>query len=76
MQTPRSDLPVLMLIGDKDPTANQRALVAMKRVIPQAQIEVIGEVGHWLMVESKDYIIESIPKFLQAHLPNGVHTKL
>ncbi|EJF62356.1 alpha/beta-hydrolase [Dichomitus squalens] len=76
LQAPRSDLPVLLMIGKDDPTSNQAALGATKKLIPQAQIELIEGVGHWLMVECKDRINESIPRFLRAHLPDAVPTKL
>ena len=71
-QAPRSDLPVLLIIGRDDPTSNQAALGTTKRLIPQVQIELIEGVGHWVMVECRDHINESIPKFLQANLPNAV----
>ena len=72
MPAPRADLPVLLIIGRDDPTSNQAALGATKRLIPQVQIELIEGVGHWVMVECRDHINESIPKFLQANLPNAV----
>ncbi|KAI0751045.1 alpha/beta-hydrolase [Daedaleopsis nitida] len=76
LPVPRSDLPVLLIVGKDDPTANQGALEVTKKLIPQAQIELINGVGHWVMVESKEFINESIPKFLRNALGEGVHTKL
>ncbi|KAM5534845.1 hypothetical protein V8D89_010792 [Ganoderma adspersum] len=76
LQAPRADLPVLLIVGKDDPTSNQAALSTTRKLIPQVQIELIEGVGHWLMLECKDHISESIPQFLQANLANGVHTKL
>ena len=75
MPAPRADLPVLLIVGKDDPTANQGALEVTKKLIPQVKIELIEGVGHWVMVECKDHINESIPRFLQSALSN-VHTKL
>ncbi|KAI0774517.1 alpha/beta-hydrolase [Fomes fomentarius] len=76
LRAPRSDLPVLLIIGKDDPTSNQGAIELTKKLIPQVQVELIDGVGHWVMVESRDYINESIPRFLQNALASEVHTKL
>ncbi len=76
LRAPRSDLPVLLIIGKDDPTSNQGAIELTKKLIPQVQVELIDGVGHWVMVESRDYIGESIPRFLQTALASEVHTKL
>ncbi|KAI0832677.1 alpha/beta-hydrolase [Trametes gibbosa] len=76
LQAPRPDLPVLLIIGKEDPTSNQAALEVTKKLIPQVQIDLIEGVGHWLMVEAKDRINETIPRFLRNALGTDVHTKL
>ena len=67
---------VLLIVGADDPTSNRGALEVTRKLIPQVQIDLIEGVGHWVMVESKDHITESIPRFLQNAFANGVHTKL
>ncbi|KAH9850827.1 alpha/beta-hydrolase [Lenzites betulinus] len=76
LKAPRDDLPILMIIGKEDPTSNQAALDATRKIIPQVQIKLVDGVGHWLMVEAKDLITEAIPRFVQTALDSGVHTKL
>lgn len=76
LPAPRPDLPVLLIVGADDPTSNRGALEVTRKLIPQVQIDLIEGVGHWVMVESKDHITESIPRFLQNAFANGVHTKL
>ncbi|RDX53844.1 alpha/beta-hydrolase [Lentinus brumalis] len=78
LPAPGADLPVLLLVGKDDPTANKGALEVTKKLIPQVKIELIDGVGHWVMVECKEHITESIPRFLQNALAttSNVHTKL
>ncbi len=69
---------MLLIVGKDDPTANKGALEVTKKLIPQVKIELIDGVGHWVMVECKEHITESIPRFLQNALAttSNVHTKL
>lgn len=76
LQAPRPDLPVLLIIGKDDPTSNQGALDVTRKMIPQVQIELIDGVGHWLMIECKDYINEAIPRFVRSASAGDVQTKL
>ena len=76
LPAPRPDLPVLLIVGADDPTSNRGALEVTRKLIPQVQIDLIEGAGHWVMVECKDHITESIPRFLQNAFANGVHTKL
>ena len=76
LPVPASDLPVLLIVGKEDPTSNQQALGLSKMLIPQIQIEVIDGVGHWVMVQSKDFITETVARFLQNAKLNSMHTKL
>ncbi|KAI0638423.1 alpha/beta-hydrolase [Trametes polyzona] len=76
LQAPRPDLPVLLIIGKEDPTSNQGALDITRKMIPHVQIELIDGVGHWLMVECKEHINETIPRFLRNVLASDVQTKL
>ena len=76
LPVPSPDLPVLLIVGKEDPTSNQAALGMNKMLIPQIQIEVLEGVGHWVMVQSKDLIIEGVARFLQGAGLNSVQTKL
>ncbi|KAI0776203.1 alpha/beta-hydrolase [Trametes elegans] len=76
LQAPRSDLPVLLLIGKRDPTSNQGALDITRKLIPHVQLELIEGAGHWLMVERKEYVNEIVPRFLQDAFASDVQTKL
>lgn len=76
LPVPSSDLPVLLVVGKSDPTSNQNALKMNEKLIPQIQIELIEGVGHWVMVQSKDFITERVIRFLQNAKLGGVQTKL
>ncbi|EIW61636.1 alpha/beta-hydrolase [Trametes versicolor FP-101664 SS1] len=76
LPAPRANLPVLLIIGKEDPTSNQGALDVTKKMIPHVEIELIDGVGHWLMVESKDYINKAIPRFIERVSADEVQTKL
>ncbi|KAI0650493.1 alpha/beta-hydrolase [Trametes meyenii] len=76
LQAPRPDLPVLLIIGKDDPTSNQGALDVTRKLVPHVQIELVDGVGHWLMVECKDHINESVSRFLHNVFTGDVHTKL
>ena len=76
LPAPRPDLPVLLIIGKNDPTSNQGALDITRKLVPHAQIELIDGVGHWLMVEARDYITEVVPQFARTASTRDVHTKL
>ena len=76
LPAPRPDLPVLLIIGKNDPTSNQGALDITRKLVPQAQIEIIEGVGHWLMVEARDYITEVVPQFARSASTRDVQTKL
>ncbi|KAI9000770.1 alpha/beta-hydrolase [Trametes punicea] len=76
LPAPRSDLPVLLIVGKSDPTSNQAGLEVTRRFIPQVHIELREGAGHWLMVEHKEYITEIVPQFLRSTSTKDAQTKL
>jgi soluble epoxide hydrolase/lipid-phosphate phosphatase len=62
----RSDLPYLLIWGTKDPTALPFAITKSRNYIPRYQDIALEGRGHWLMVEAKDEITESIIKWLEG----------
>lgn len=76
LPVPPSDVPVILIVGKEDPTSNQAALGMNKMLIPHIQIEVIERAGHWIMVQSKDFVTETVARFLQNAKLNGMQTKL
>lgn len=71
----RSDLPYLFIWGTKDATAVPLAIAKARKYIPRYQDITLEGRGHWLMVEAKDEITESILKWLEG-LSFQCHEKL
>ncbi|KAH9943211.1 alpha/beta-hydrolase [Epithele typhae] len=76
LRVPPPDLPILLIIGASDPTSNQAIIGFNKQLMPHMQVELIERVGHWVMVQSKDFIAAAIPRFLSASKLRDLSTKL
>lgn len=66
----RSDLPFLLIWGTKDPTAIPFAITSSRKYISRYQDIALEGRGHWLMVEAKDDITESVVKWLEGLTSN------
>ena len=62
----RPDLPYLIIWGTKDPTTLPFAINKSKEYIPKFQDIALEGRHHWLMLEAKDEITESIVKWLEG----------
>lgn len=62
----RSDLLFLFIWGTKDPTALPFAITKSRKYISRYQDIALEGRGHWLMVEAKDEITESIVNWLEG----------
>ena len=62
----RSDLPYLLIWGTNDPTALPFAITKSREYIPRFQDIAVDGRGHWLTIEAKDEITESIVKWLEG----------
>jgi len=62
----RPDLPYLLIWGTKDATSLPLAIAKSKEYIPKFQDIALEGRDHWLMLEAKDEITESIIKWLEG----------
>jgi soluble epoxide hydrolase/lipid-phosphate phosphatase len=62
----RPDLPYLFIWGTKDTTAVPVAIAKSRNYIPRYQDIALEGRRHWLMVEAKHEITESIVKWLEG----------
>ena len=62
----RPDLPYFLIWGNKDVTALPLIIAKSKEYIPRYQDVTLEGRGHWLMVEAKDEVTESIIKWLEG----------
>lgn len=76
LTSPRPDLPVLTIIGDRDPTKNQPALESTRKAVPQTKIVILDGVGHWLMIEAKDAVIKELTEWLSDVLKGDSNSRL
>ncbi|MGD9603373.1 MAG: alpha/beta fold hydrolase [Gammaproteobacteria bacterium] len=56
--------PVLLVTGDQDPTSPAAACEAMCAALPQAQLEILPECGHWACLEQVDAGRHLLARFL------------
>ena len=56
--------PILMLIGDQDKLNPPQVLDQAKRIIPQIEVEIIPNAGHFLTMEQPELVDARIVKFL------------
>ena len=61
---PRPDMPYLFIWGTEDPTALPSAINKSKEYITRYQDIALEGRHHWLMLEAKDEITDSILKWL------------
>ncbi|KAF8969334.1 epoxide hydrolase [Flammula alnicola] len=71
-----ADLPVLFLWGTKDATATPFVIAKSRKFIPRYQDVALEGRGHWLMVEAKDEITETIANWLQHLTSSGKPERL
>jgi len=69
----RKDLPFIHIWGTKDPATLPLAIANSKKFISKYQDITLEGKGHWLMVEAKDEITESILKWLDGLTPAELH---
>jgi soluble epoxide hydrolase/lipid-phosphate phosphatase len=71
--TLRADLPALFLWGTADPVSTPAQIYRAQKFIPQLEIVRLEGVGHWLMVESKQFIVEKVVDWLNTvvHRPKA-----
>ena len=62
----RPDLPYLLIWGTKDATSLPLVIAKSKEYIPRYQDIALEGRDHWLMLEAKDEITESIIKWLEG----------
>ena len=65
------DLPVLVLWGDRDPFQKPAYAKRLADAIPNAQLEWITGVAHWIMEEQPDEVAARIEAFLAAPFPSA-----
>jgi pimeloyl-ACP methyl ester carboxylesterase len=63
------DLPVLFFWGTEDTTSSVVHIQQSRRWIPQLQDVCLEGKGHWLLVESKEFIAEKVLQWLDDSLP-------
>jgi 3-oxoadipate enol-lactonase len=59
-------VPTLLIAGEKDPVAPVSMARQLEKILPTAQLEIIPEVGHWMMVEAPDRSAELLRNHLTA----------
>lgn len=63
------DIPVLVLIGDKDIINNIKAIETAKALLPNATTGIITEAGHFLSFDQSDTINNKILHFIDSKQP-------
>ncbi len=58
------NVPTLLIAGEKDPVAPVSMVQELEKNISTARMEIIPEIGHWMMVEAPDHSAE----LLRNHL--------
>ncbi|MCR9213695.1 MAG: alpha/beta hydrolase [Proteobacteria bacterium] len=58
------NVPTLLIAGEKDPVAPVSMVQELEKYISTARMEIIPEVGHWMMVEAPDRSAELLRKHL------------
>jgi soluble epoxide hydrolase/lipid-phosphate phosphatase len=72
----RPDLPFLFLWGTRDSTATPFVIAKSSKFIPRYQAVALEGRGHWLMVEAKDEITNTIINWLEGLTSSKHATKL
>ncbi|KDR84029.1 hypothetical protein GALMADRAFT_236620 [Galerina marginata CBS 339.88] len=62
----RPDLPFLFMWGTKDSTATPFVIAKSRKFIPRYQDIALEGRGHWLMVEAKDEVTNTIANWLEG----------
>jgi len=62
----RQDLPVLFMYGTKDSTAVPFVIEKSKKFIKRYQGVAFEGRGHWLMVEAKDEVTQTVINWLEG----------
>ena len=60
------DLPALVLVGSKDrltPPVHARAIT---RLIPGADLEVVSDIGHQVMQEAPQSVVDAVDRVLRS----------
>jgi pimeloyl-ACP methyl ester carboxylesterase len=58
--------PAVLLVGDNDPMG-PKASVIIQRQMPNAQLEVIADRGHWIHLEAPEAVLAAIDRLLGKH---------
>jgi len=64
-----SDLPVLYLWGTQDPTSSSVQLSKARKSVPRWQDVALEGRGHWLMIEAKDDVTNTVIRWLELLAP-------
>jgi soluble epoxide hydrolase/lipid-phosphate phosphatase len=72
----RPDLPFLFLWGTRDPTVIPSVIAKSGKFIPSYQGAALEGKGHWLMVEAKDEVTDTIINWLDGFSSSKHATKL
>jgi len=65
-ELPRVQTRTLILCGEKDVMTPPKFSEALRDSIPGAQLEIVPEAGHMLMLEQPDAVAKSLEQFLNA----------
>lgn len=57
-------MPVLLLIGDKDIISNDRTREKAKEILPDIHTDIIENAGHFLSIDQAELVNEKILGFL------------
>lgn len=65
----RSNLPVLFFWGTEDPTCAKHLIEKMYKFIPKLRNVRVDGCGHWLMLEARNQVTNTVIEWLEESLP-------
>ena len=60
---PELRIPALLVVGEKDPMGPKASAIIAER-LPNAQLEVVPDCGHWVHVEQPEAVLKSFDRWL------------
>lgn len=61
-----SSLPVLFIRGERSPYIGEKEQKDIRTLFPGAEIETIGDAGHWVHAEKRKPFLQLVEQFLEA----------
>jgi soluble epoxide hydrolase/lipid-phosphate phosphatase len=66
-----SDLPVLFIYGTEDNTTTKHLIATSKKFIANLRSIALEGTGHWVLVERKDEVTETVANWITENLENS-----